>query len=505
MIDYLYLLFIFIFAFIFRSILRVFFKKDIDFDTYFHLYFIEFIRNNGTKNLIEQKRFIKPFGLNYPWMMHFFISLFPKKFDMLFERFFNPLLDSVFTISLYIVTFYITESNNQALILVILYLFTPAMFTTLSLGPRIKSFTPRLFGEIVGGMMFIFEYLYFINDNYIYLLLAILFSGLAYLSSKFSVQAIVFISIFLFLFTFDTEYLVVLIGGFILSMILSRGKYIEVLKQQVEHLKWYFIRNIQGKMSVSNRNSLKILVEYLKNKRYKKIISTLLFDNTFIIILTRFPLVYLALYFIYEGYITNEKLELVDYFIISSFILFFISSLKWFLFIGEAERYINYMVFFILLKVTLFFEENMFYLVTFIMYGFIFYILDFILLKKNKLNQSNIDDELILWLNNQEKELKIATIPYHLGGWKLTYETKHDWLYHLVWLNLKEKNFLDSNYTKKYPFLDIYKADKIIDEYNLDYIFYNKQALDKNYGEKYEIPTNLKQIQISENVFALYK
>mgnify|MGYP005991873869 CR=1 FL=1 len=501
--DILYILFLFLFSLFFRFFLRFVFKKNIDFDTYFHLFLINHLRINGIQNMIETKRFIKPFGLNYPWIMHFFISLFPRKFDMFFERFFNPFLDSLFTVCLYIVTFYINESNNQALTVTILYLFTPAMFTTLSMGPRIKSFTPRLFGEIVGGVMFIFEYLYFLNNNYIYLILAIIFAGFAYLSSKFSVQAIIFISIFLFLFTFDMEYLVVLFGGFILSMILSRGKYLEVLKQQVEHLKWYFIRNIQGKMSISNRNSFKVLVEYFTKKRYKKVISVLLFENTFIIILTRFPLVYLALYFIYEGYITNEKLELVDYFIISSFIIFFISSLKWFLFIGEAERYINYMVFFILLKVTLFFEENTLYLIIFIINGIIFYIFDFILLQK-KTNKNSVDDALIKWLNCQDKELKIATIPYHLGGWRIVESTKHNWLYGVFFINDNDIKILNS-YIKKYPFFNINKADKIIDEYNLDYIFYNKQALDKNYGEKYEIPTNLKQIQISENIFALYK
>lgn len=499
--DMLYILLLFSFSLFFRFFLRFIYKKDIDFDTYFHLFLINHLRINGIQNMIETKRFIKPFGLNYPWMMHFFISLFPRKFDMFFERFFNPFLDSIFTVSLYILTFYITDSNNQALIVAILYVFTPAMFTTLSLGPRIKSFTPRLFGEIVGSMMFIFEYLYFINDNYIYLVLAIIFSGLAYLSSKFSVQAIVFISIFLFLFTFNIEYLVVLFGGFILSMIFSRGKYLEVLKQQVEHLKWYFIKNIKGEMSVSNRNSLKVLIEHFKNKRYKKVISALLFQNTFVIVLTRFPLAYLALYFIYDDYIINGKLELVDYFIISSFIIFFISSLKWFLFIGEAERYINYMVFFILLKVTLFFEENILYLLLFIIYGIIFYILDFILLQKKT---NNVDDELIKWLNSQYKELKIATIPYHLGGWRIVESTKHNWLYGVFFINGDDIKILNS-YMKKYPFLDINKADKIIDEYNLDYIFYNKQALDKSYGEKYEIPNNLKQIQISENIFALYK
>lgn len=496
--EYIY----FILVLVFRSLLRLIFNSSIDFDTYFHLYLISFIRKNGISNLIEQKRFIKPFGLHYPWMMHFFISLFPRKFDMFFERFFNPFLDSLFTLFLYTVIFYITESNNQALIVAILYVFTPAMFTTLSLGPRIKSFTPRLFGEIVGSMMFIFEYLYFINDNYIYLVLSIIFAGFAYLSSKFSVQAIVFISIFLFLFTFDIEYLVVLIGGFILSMILSQGKYLEVLKQQVEHLKWFFMKNIKGEMSVSSRNSIKRVIDYFKTKRYKKIISALLFQNTFIIVLTRFPLVYLALYFVYDDYIINGKLELVDYFIISSFVIFFISSLKWFLFIGEAERYINYMVFFILLKVTLFFEENTLYLLLFIIYGIIFYILDFILLRKT--NKNNIDDELIKWLNCQDKELNIASIPYHLGGWRIVESTKHNWLYGVFFINRDDIKILNS-YMKKYPFLDINKADKIIDEYKLDYIFYNKQVLDKNYGEEYEIPTNLKQIQISENIFALYK
>jgi hypothetical protein len=500
--NFMYIALLFMFAIIFRSLLRIKFSKAIDSDTYYHLYLINYIRKFGLSILIEKKRFIKPFGLNYPWMMHLFISFFPKKFNMFFERFFNPFLDSLFTLFLYGITFNITDSNTQALIVTILYIFTPAMFTTLSSGPRIKSFTPRLFGEIVGVMMFIFEYLYFVNDNYIYLVLAIIFAEFAYLSSKFTVQAIVFISIILFLFTFDIEYLVVLFSGFLLSIILSRGKYLEVLKQQLQHLKWYFIRNIQGKMSVSDRNSFKILIEYFKTKIYKKIVSTLLFHNTFIIVLTRFPLVYLALYFIYESYNTNGILELLDYFIISSFIIFFISSLKWFLFIGEAERYLNYAVFFVLLKVTLFFEEHLFYLYAFIVYGLLFYILDFFLLNKKSNNISN-DDLLISWLNNQTKELNIATIPYHLGGWRIVYDTKHNRLFMGGWSI--ENKALFSKYEKKYPFLDINKADKIIDEYNLDYIFYNKQALDKNYGEKYEIPTNLKQIQISENIFVLYK
>lgn len=504
MIDYLYLLGVFIFAFVFRSMLRVIFKKDIDFDTYFHLYLIEFIRNNGTNNLIELKRFIKPFGLNYPWMMHFFISLYPKKFDMLFERFFNPFLDSLFSVFLYIGIFYITESDNQAIIVAILYLFTPAMFTTLSLGPRIKSFTPRLFGEIVGGSVFIFEYMYFIFDNYIYLLVAIFFSSLTYLSSKFSVQALVFISSCLFIFTLEIEYIIVLLGGFVLSMIYSRGNYYEVLKQQLGHLKWYFFKNIRGEMGISDRNSIYTLINFLKTGEYKRFIKSLLFRNTFIIVLTRFPFVYISLYFIFIEYQITNQLQLIDYFIISSVIIFIVTSLKWFLFIGEAERYLNYVVFFVFFKIVPFFDNNLVWLNFFMIYGLLFYILDFILVRKKKINYNKLNKILIQWLNKHDKKLNIATIPYHLGGWSITYETNHNWLYHLVWIDKESKKYLDDNYTLKYPYLDIDKADKIIEEYKLDYIIYDKSALIKDF-KNYNLPDNLKHIKISENIYALYK
>lgn len=501
--NYLYIFLLFLFSIIFRSMIRIVYKKSIDYDTYYHLYFIDFIRNNGLSNLVEQKRFIRPFGLNYPWMMHFFISFFPKKFDIFLERFFNPILDSLFTVFLYCATFYITSSNTQALIVTILYLFTPAMFTTLLLGPRIKSFTPRLFGEIVGSMMFIFEYLYFINYNYIFLILAVVFSSFAYLSSKFSVQAIFFISVVLFIFTFQIEYIVVLIGGFTLSMVFSKGKYYAVLKQQIQHLKWYFIRNLQSKMAISDRNSIKALIKHIRHKQYRKLAGAIFFENTFIIVLTRFPLIYLAGYLILDTYQKNGHLSIVDYFLLASFVVFFISSLKWFLFIGEAERYFNYVVFFVLYKSVEFFEENLIYLYVYIIYGLLFYILDFVLLSKKEKNKNDENENFVNWLNSQSKALNIATIPYHLGGWRIVYDTQHNRLFSGGWIE-KDKQEL-SMYEIKYPFLDINKADSIMEVYNLDYIFYNKNALEKNIGGKYFIPENLKQIQVSENIFALYK
>lgn len=500
--SFFFLISILIFSFSFRSFFRYFFKDHVNFDAYYHLILIKFIRKNGIRNLIEKKRFIENFNLEYPWLLHYIISYFPKKYNLLkIEKYTNPFLDTLFVFFLYIITFNLTKSNNLALSLCVLYLFTPASFTTLINGPRITSFTPRLFGEIVGSLMFISEYLYFIDGSQIYFILAIIFAGLTILSSKFSFQAIFFISIFLFIFTLKAEYLVILFCGLVFSILISGGEYLKVIKRQLDHLKWHFVKNLQGKIGSSNRNSLKILKANLKSKNIKKFFVLLFFKNTFIIVATRFPISFFSLYLIFVNYKLSNNFELIDYFILSSFSVFFLSSLKWFLFIGEAERYLNYVFFFIILKVLLFFSENSLYINILIFYGVLFFICEFYLTKKRKLNDN---DEIISWLNKQKRKLKIATIPYHLGGWKIVYETKHHWLYHLSW----EKNkiqFLENNFLIEYPILDVTKAKRIIEKYDLDYIFFDKKILSNYYGKNFPSITGLKTIKISKNVFALFK
>lgn len=502
MINYLELLVIFVSSFFFKSFFRLFFKHATPHDSYFHLYFIEFIRNNGIRNLIEKKKFIKPFGLDYPWLLHLFLSFFPRKYDKFLEKFTNPFLDSLFVIFLYLVTLHLTASSSQALMLITLYVLTPAMFTNLIDGPRLNSFNPRLFGEILGGVIFVLEYLYFLEKSYIFLVFAVVIAALSFLSSKFTAQAIVFINILLFLFTFEYEYLAVLFGGLILSIILSGGGYLKIFKLQVEHLRHVFLIMLKDLTPVSERNSFKILIKNFKFKNYKYILKFLFYKNTLIIILTRFPLACLSLYLIYESYKISDSLVMIDYFILSSFIIFFISSLKWFLFIGEAERYLNHVIFFILLKVVLFFELDSLYLIFFLLYGFLFYISEFIFTLTNKTpNKTSDHDELIRWLNNQKKELKIATIPYHVGGYGIIYQTKHSWLFNCYWNN-KEKDILNS-YVLKIPFLDITRADEIIRKYDLDYIFYDKNLLNQ-YFKGTKIPSHLKQKKISDNIFAIY-
>jgi len=207
------------------------------------------------------------------------------------------------------------------------------------------------------------------------------------------------------------------------------------------------------------------------------------------------------------SYSNTNNFEIIDFYILSASFVFFITSLKWFLFLGEAERYFNFVIFFILLKCILYYDSNLFFINLIIIYGFLYYLSELfyqILHKKsNKIKSKN--NEIINWLNSKKKVLKIATIPYGLGGWRIVNETKHNWLNHLRWENKKERFFLDSNFMKVYPILDINKVDEIIDRYKLDYVICDKKSINRYFGKNFKISKRLKKKDINSDIFAIFK
>jgi len=505
--NYLYLINILIFSLVFRNFFRIFYKGYLDTDTGFHLYFINHIRRKGLNNLAENQKFIRKRFLHYPWLMHLFLSLVPKKFDHLIERYFNISIDISFLVFLYILTYKLTETNSFSLYLCILYLLTPITYTTLNEGPRVLSLTPRLLGEVFGGLVFIFEYLFFLDLNFIYLIVACIFSCLAILVSKFALQALFLISSFLFLMTFKVEFILVLAVSLFSSIIFTQGRYLKILKDHIDHLKWYFDLNLKNKMKVSDRNSIKKILILFKKKNFKELLKYLIFNNSYFIILFKFPIVLLSIVLIFMSYSNTNNFEIIDFYILSASFVFFITSLKWFLFLGEAERYFNFVIFFILLKCILYYDSNLFFINLIIIYGFLYYLSELfyqILHKKsNKIKSKN--NEIINWLNSKKKVLKIATIPYGLGGWRIVNETKHNWLNHLRWENKKERFFLDSNFMKVYPILDINKVDEIIDRYKLDYVICDKKSINRYFGKNFKISKRLKKKDINSDIFAIFK
>ena len=127
----------------------------------------------------------------------------------------------------------------------------------------------------------------------------------------------------------------------------------------------------------------------------------------------------------------------------------------------------------------------------------------FIYLKLYSSHENTKTDSLIKWLNSKDSVYNIATVPYHLGGWRIVQATKHNWLYNVLWMDTREKSYFDEKYVDIYPLLLLSKADKIIEEYNIDYIFIDIEKLGKNILK--QLPENLKQFKISDDIVAVHK
>ena len=190
------LLVIVILTFFQRSLIRLIFPRFIDYDTYHHLFYINIIRQTGLRDEIIDRLIIPSPKLYYPWLSHYILSFFSREFvDKYLEKFVNPFIDSLFTGFIFCVTYFLTNSIKQALYVALMYIFTPIFFSVQSTGPRIKSFTPRLWGEILVSFISILEFLYLTKHGGIELIVISCFLGsLIFVTSKFSSQAFLFIS-----------------------------------------------------------------------------------------------------------------------------------------------------------------------------------------------------------------------------------------------------------------------------------------------------------------------
>jgi len=107
-----------------------------------------------------------------------------------------------------------------------------------------------------------------------------------------------------------------------------------------------------------------------------------------------------------------------------------------------------------------------------ISYGLLFQLSDIIAglhWKRRKVEQR--DDLIIGYLQQTSRILNIATVPLHLGGWRILYDTEHNWVSPFNSIQGKSEVF------KTYSMLDPNKLDDAARIFNLDMIFINAETL----------------------------
>ncbi|MDB3862221.1 hypothetical protein N9313_01490 [Flavobacteriaceae bacterium] len=491
------LIFLIIIAIINRLGLTLWTKTN--FDTYGHLYFIKEIKTQkvGPFDEIETKvSGSKKFKSQFLW--HWFLSFLPTKFLNTYHKYINPILDILFSIFIYLITLNIGYKIEIAFQLSVLYLFTPLWFSRFSIGPRVKSLTPRLLSEILTTIFFMVTILPLKIDLIIQSFVSVFLGSIVILSFRFGLQAILFISIIFAIFSLNLFPLLTLVVSIFLSVLISRGKFIETLKFQAVHLKWYFKKNLKGEMSISNRNNIRFhlnkLKEGSKRVKFKDLISIILINNSIGSIILKLPLYIFILFFTIRGIFENViYFNDLFYLILSGTIIFFVVSTPLFLFIGEAERYLSHISYFIILNYLILVKETNFIYLTniLIFYGVIYWIFEIgYSLKKNLIKSSEESNLVFNYIENLDKKIILA-FPYHaIGGvWKIMLNTKHEVVCHMA-SDKDYRNYIEQKYSLKYPYLNLNLVEEMHIEFGLNLIIIEKNALDKNGFKNWAPPPN---------------
>ncbi|PIQ42566.1 MAG: hypothetical protein COV52_00445 [Gammaproteobacteria bacterium CG11_big_fil_rev_8_21_14_0_20_46_22] len=465
-------------AFCQRAVYRFFYPNKIFFDTYAHIFRANHLREyrralkqfRSDDPLLINQRFCKPASTNDPFLVLKLFSYFPIAWTRYLERYFNAAVDSFYVGLLFVCFSLVTKNLEVSFWGAVVYIFTPIFFTVQSTGPRTFGFTPRMLAECFGGSALIFLYFFLQYHFYTLYALSLLAAALAMMSNGFAGQAMFFIPLVLFCFVHVVWVAVFPILAFFLATIIGGKNFLRVFRFHVLYMGWYFVGNLKGRMAISDRNSLKKLLEAFRSCSMAKIYDQFFSKNSYLILLVKYPIYLLALILIFQSSFLVGSLFAT--FIFSGAIIFLLTSLKYFLSLGEAERYLHYLAFFVLIVVVSH-PNGLLFAKLLCVYGILFQILDFLWLnyQGKRLKKTRNPEVVLDWIRKDtvRNQANILVIPHAaLDGWRLLLETGANWVWPTYWMSCERREF--ERYAKNSAVVDIKKLDEVTKRYPIDLI-----------------------------------
>ncbi|CAA6804542.1 MAG: FIG00388368: hypothetical protein [uncultured Sulfurovum sp.] len=353
-----------------RLLPRVLRKDKTDSDTWYHISSVMSIYKNKYKLPECNDGFILGGKYDYPYFSHWIVSIFMRDKIIKYERFIGPTIDTLYILLGFIylnflLSFYEVDMANQLINFLLLMGFSSTMLK-ISTGPRVYSFTPRVFGELFIFIFLISIHLYMLTDNLFFLFLSMVFGGLALNTSTFGSQVLVLFSIILSILLHSFIPMFMFLGSLIFAWISSGGHYKNILLQQLQFTKQYATYGQYNHPALIHRNKafqyvlfFKYLLQLKIKDAYIVFQRDLIFFNVFyknfevIIVIILLPWLNIFDSFLY-------------YMCIVAFVVFLITSFRPFLFLGESDRYLEYIIIFATIYLVFNLEQHYIYLILFV-------------------------------------------------------------------------------------------------------------------------------------------
>ena len=288
---------------------------------------------------------------DYPPGFHYFLAIFPDAFRMQMEKWASAFFDMLHCLVVYFFSLYIFSKaySSEAvswtgLWVSLLFMMSPSL-TSVGSGPRAYQGTARTPGELLFTLSVACGYIYFIDGVLLFLLLAGFFGGLLLLTSKFAAQVFLFFNLIIFFFSQDLSWLGIPCLAILFALIMSRGHYKEVALGHWDHCQYYRRAISKRFYLVAGKNKLKDIKTLIPDlfRTPGKAAQTILMDNTYLQLIIKNPQLFFLAFIFSPGLSETGGINTVLYIWTgASLLAFFITSLRPFLFLGEAERYLEY-------------------------------------------------------------------------------------------------------------------------------------------------------------------
>jgi hypothetical protein len=254
---------------------------------------------------------------SYPPLFHIILSFIPSQLINKYSHFIAPLISAFENLLITYFIYFLSGDLFLSLISTILYVSTSSNII------ENTSLNTRNFGQFLFCLFYICLYYYSLNFIISYFLI-VLTIVIILLSHRFTTQVITFIIIAFSIYHKDLFILFLLILSIILTIFLTKGFYLIILKAHINQVSTYVI------LYFKNKNSVTI--------NYKSLLS--IFSRNLFIFL-----------FFYLNFSKNENLTFVfennDFLVFTIYFIIIISIITTYVkplrSIGEGYRYIGYL------------------------------------------------------------------------------------------------------------------------------------------------------------------
>lgn len=335
-------------TFVMRAFPRWVYPNSLNSDTYFHLDIADKIREGRFKILKHNDNYVIPHKHLYPHFYHVLLALFSKKTRLVVERYSSAFFDTLIVLVTAGLVRMLFENHGSPYywkvmnMTALLYAFNPAILRVFE-GPRSYNGSPRVLGQLL-YLMHIYGFIWQVYyDSLIGGIIGVAAMALLILTSKFAFQVVVLLMPFL-LVGVSWIYILVVIAALVFSMIISKGVSYQILRYNIIHSYNYFFA--QRVLLYHKRQTLKMylwaLIKLLPTfKRPGAFFSWLYTQKYYLhVLVVIFPV--LAFVVVAGGFYFQGLLFNIWIIVIGGLFAFMLTSNKPFLFLGEPERYLEY-------------------------------------------------------------------------------------------------------------------------------------------------------------------